>query len=290
MKTKNILVIVGMFIVMGAAAGYLPPTHIANEETGECKYYFAGDDRHRNPIPNGTWSMVGLAEENRTVCQWACLSYSVEGEIWNGLNCDCLGEGDGGCTNWCRITGGEWVKDDSKCVCPIGMEWEAEVGCVKSPDYGGAITECSDELRDVITKLNSIGKKLNQSGRSRESLNEEFGKLKTEFSNLKNSTEDTEALEASIQKIDWMLSDLDMRLSDSDPTGGALGEVKSLRDMLSGYEGGEETTTVPGTETTVPGTDTTVPRAEASDDSTLWIGLILVVIVTLAGIYYVSRG
>ncbi len=289
MKTKNILVIVGMFIVMGAAAGYLPPTHIASPETGECKYYFAGDDRHRNPMPNGTWYMVGLAEENRTVCQWACLRYSAEEEIWEGLGCDCLGEGDEGCTNWCRIKEGEWVKDDSACVCPIGMEWEAEVGCVKSSDYGGAITECSDEIRDVITKLNSIGKKLNQSGRSRESLKEEFDKLKEEFSNLKNSTEDSDALDASIQKIEWMLSDLDMRLTDSDPSGGALGEVEGLRDTLSGYEGGEEITTVPGTETTVSGTGTTVPQA-AGDDSTLWIGLILVVIVTLSGIYYVSRG
>ena len=289
MKTKNILVIVGIFMVMGAAAGYLPPTHIANPEVGNCTYYFAGDDKHRNPMPSGTLSMVGLAEENRTVCQWACLRYSTEGEIWEGLECDCLGEGEEGCTNWCRIKGGEWVKDDSKCVCPIGMEWEAEVGCVKSSDYGGAITECSSEIRDVITQLNSIGKKLDQSENSRESLKEEFDKLKDEFSNLKNSTEDSEALEASIQKIEWMLSDLDMRLTDSDPTGGALGEVEGLRDTLSGYEGGEETTIVPGTETTVSGTETSVPQA-AGDDSTLWIGLILVVVVTLSGIYYVSRG
>jgi len=292
MKTKDILVIAGIFIVMGAAAGYFPPTHIAQPEMGNCTYYFAGDERHHNPLPNGTWYMVGLAEENRSTCQEACTYYTIyepQDKIWKGLLCDCLGEGEEGCTNWCRIKEGEWVKDEKGCVCPMGMEWSPDVGCVKSPDYGGAITECSDEIRDVITKLNSIGKKLGQSGRSRESLNEQIEELKEEFLNLKNSTDDAEALEASIQKIEWMFSDLDMRLTDSDPTGGALGEVEGLRDTLSGYEGGEETTTVPGTETTVSGTETAVPQA-AGNDSTLWIGLILVVVVTLAGIYYVSRG
>jgi len=295
MNPKTISVIIaGIFIIAGFAAGYLPPTYIANPETGECKYYFAGDARHHNPLPNGSWYMVGLAEENRSICQWACLRYSAEGEVWHGLGCDCLGEFEGGCINWCRIKNGEWIKDESKCVCPIGMEWNSSgSGCVKSPDYKGAITECSREISSIISKLGSIEKRLDQSKKSSESFGEEFKKLKDEFSNLKEGKDDPEALDESIKKIEWMLSDLEMRISDSDPTGGAMGEISSLMGTLSGYEGGEETgveTTVQGVETTVQGVETTVPKpVEASDGSTLWFGLALVVIVILVGIYYVSR-
>ncbi len=289
MGARGILVVGGIFIVMGIAAGYFPPTHIANPETGECRYYFAGDERHYNPLPEGKWYMVGLAEENRSTCQEACMYYTTykpQDKIWKGLLCDCLGEGEEGCTNWCRIKGGEWAKDESTCVCSMGMEWDPEKGCIKSSNYGSAITECSNEIRDIIIKLNSIKKKLNQSERSRESLKEEFNKLKEEFSNLKNSTDNADALGASIQKINWMLSDLDMGLTDSDPTGGALDDVINLRDTLLGYGDGEETTI----ETTIPETETTIPQqGEASDDSTLWMGLFLIVAVTLAGIYYVSR-
>jgi len=82
MNPKTISVIIaGIFIIAGFAAGYLPPTYIANPETGECKYYFAGDARHHNPLPNGSWYMVGLAEENRSICQWACLRLNKNPEI-----------------------------------------------------------------------------------------------------------------------------------------------------------------------------------------------------------------
>jgi len=296
MDQKNILLIIaGILIIAGAAAGYFPPTYIANPETGECKYYFAGDERHHNPLPNGTWRMVGLAEENRSICQIACIRYSEEGQIWHGLGCDCLGEFEGGCINWCRIKNGEWVKDESMCVCPIGMEWNSSgSGCIKSPGYSGAIGACSKEISSVISKLNKIEKQLGQSKKNRESLAEEFKKLKDEFSNLKENKSNAEALDEHIKKIEWMLSDLDMRLTDSDPTGGAMGEISSLVETLSGYEGGEETTietTVSGAETTLPGAETTVPQQTGTlDESTMWMGLFLIVIVVLAGIYYVSRG
>jgi hypothetical protein len=130
--------------MIGMASGYLSPACIANPKTGECRYYFAGDWKHHNPIPNGTWYMVGIVGETINNCTGYCLYYTQEGYIWHGLECGCLGTGEEGCENWCKIKEGEWVKDDSRCKCQIGMEWKAKRGCIKESDSYPAIETISD--------------------------------------------------------------------------------------------------------------------------------------------------
>lgn len=152
---KGILALALFLLALFAtkASAYLLPVYIANPETGECKYYFAGDARHYNPPPNGTWYIVGLSESNWTECQEVCFMNTnrfwegvlrvtknnltledipLDLRIWTNLGCSCLAEGKHGCEAWCRLNGGvlnetNWT-NSVKCICPEG-EWVPYEGC-----------------------------------------------------------------------------------------------------------------------------------------------------------------
>ncbi len=226
------LLLLGLVFLSGISSAYLPPVYIANPETGECRYYFAGDERHFNPLPNGTWRIVGISGnygENRSICQEFCMYYTVykpQGRVWKGLICDCLGSGENGCENWCKINNAVWVKDDSMCKCQIGMEWKPDTGCVKSKNYSKVIAPCLREISDILIKLNEIEKQLNQSKRYSESIREEFKKIREEFSKLKE--EDTQE---HIRNLDRMLSEFEFMInSDSDE---AMNTIGNLKEELS---------------------------------------------------------
>jgi len=155
MKWKNafLTLIMIAFLFSSKSIAYLLPVYIANPETGECRYYFAGDAKHYNPPPNGTWYIVGLIESNWTECQELCFlntnrfweavlrvtkhnltleDVPLDFRIWTTLGCSCLAEGKEGCEAWCRLKGGvlnesNWTHS-VRCICPNG-EWEPFVGC-----------------------------------------------------------------------------------------------------------------------------------------------------------------
>lgn len=143
---KNLAaLLLSLMIMAGAAFAYMPPVYIASQETGECRYYFAGDSAHFNELPEGNWLMVGLSGENRTTCSEACLintyglwktagygNLTKERYIWTTLGCDCLGEGTQGCDNWCLLSKGylnetNW-SSSVKCICRDG-KWQPGKGC-----------------------------------------------------------------------------------------------------------------------------------------------------------------
>ncbi len=155
MKNKYVIftLLAMTFILTSRATAYLLPVYIANPETGECRYYFAGDAKHYNPPPNGTWYIVGLSESNWTECQELCFlntnrfweavlrvtksnltleDIPLDFRIWTRLGCSCLAEGKQGCEVWCKMNGGvlnetNWT-NKVKCICPNG-EWKPFSGC-----------------------------------------------------------------------------------------------------------------------------------------------------------------
>jgi len=98
---KEVLVLVLIFSFFSLA--YTPAVYIANQETLECKYYFAGDENHVNPQPEGFDVVIGLSENFEDV--------------------------DDACNQWkCFISKGSW---DGKCDCTGGMRWDDD-GCVQT--------------------------------------------------------------------------------------------------------------------------------------------------------------
>ena len=51
-----------------------PPLYIANPENLECRYYFAGDERHFNPKPENYTDNIGYTTDFKDKDQ-ACLLY-----------------------------------------------------------------------------------------------------------------------------------------------------------------------------------------------------------------------
>ena len=138
------------------SAAYLPPVYIANPDTGECRYYFAGDAVHFNELPGGNWYIVGISETNLTECQDRCffngdkfwsevlkvtranLSISdvpLDYRVFTELGCLCSGNGIEGCENWCSLNNGILNQTN----------WTGSVSCQCSPDSWIAGSGCPAE-------------------------------------------------------------------------------------------------------------------------------------------------
>lgn len=151
-----------LIAISSLSYAYLPPVYIANPETGECMNYFAGDSKHYNPLPNGTWEMVGMSENNASYCQYSCFFNSnkfwqalleitqnnmtaedinLEYRVFTNLTCMCISEGGSSCRKWCDINNGI-LKNSSagkyNCICPDGS-WNRETGCSSATPTGNAI-------------------------------------------------------------------------------------------------------------------------------------------------------
>ena len=148
-----LLALAAFIAISGLALAYMPPVYIANPDTGACQYYFSGDTKHYNPVPNGTWQMVGMSGANITDCQYRCFFNSdrfwqallditqnnltldgigLDYRIFTNLSCACMGEGATGCENWCHASSGllnstNWT-DYVGCLCEKGT-WQPGKGC-----------------------------------------------------------------------------------------------------------------------------------------------------------------
>lgn len=113
MGWKSLILYFGIFALLANAVfsqPFGPPLFIANPETLECRYYFAGDQKHFNPRPENYTENIGYTTEFKDEDQ-ACGLYR------------------------CIKTGGRVLlasKDDTSpglCGCPIGTFWSNETGC-----------------------------------------------------------------------------------------------------------------------------------------------------------------
>jgi hypothetical protein len=83
---------------------YQPPVYIANPNTLECKYYFAGDTRHFNPRPENFTITLGPTTNFKDV--------------------------DDACNQWkCFVSMGTWDANNERCICIENFEW-TERGCI----------------------------------------------------------------------------------------------------------------------------------------------------------------
>jgi hypothetical protein len=174
---KTVFLLIVLFIFSSLSLAYVPPVYIANPDTGECKYYFAGDSTHFNDIPDGKWFVVGITDLNATDCSDRCYfntnkfwseviqvtrsglnisSVPLEYRMFTDLGCFCQGNGTLGCENWCTVNGGglnqtNWSTAVS-CNCPSG-KWIPGKGCQAASASNNSSTGQKDMVMAVIIYL-----------------------------------------------------------------------------------------------------------------------------------------
>ncbi len=138
---KKILII--LLLTTSIAAAYEMPKYVANPETYECKYYFAGDEKHFNPRPENftidIGDVTGYKDVDDACMQWKC---SATRGKWISGNCTCPGnsawKNNTGCVatgsgpvmseeEICKGTKGVWAA--GICTCTTGA-WDSQKGCV----------------------------------------------------------------------------------------------------------------------------------------------------------------
>src|SRR3989344_4763459 len=108
--------------IIAAAQPFGPPIYIADPANMQCRYYFAGNERHFNPRPENYTIDIGYTTDFRNQEQ-AC-------EFWR-----------------CVYTNGTVKVDQDKkpiendlCVCNSGYYWDDVYGCVKLKQQEGQKT------------------------------------------------------------------------------------------------------------------------------------------------------
>ncbi|MBS3056644.1 MAG: hypothetical protein J4473_04385 [Candidatus Aenigmarchaeota archaeon] len=133
-----------ILIFASITLAYELPIYVANPNTYECKYYFAGDEKHFNPRPENFNIDIGpvteFKDENEACEFWKC---SVSKGKWTGSICDCPGSSfwsnATGCTTSngipvisdkekCDSTNGVWKAE--LCSCLEKYHWDKEKGCI----------------------------------------------------------------------------------------------------------------------------------------------------------------
>ena len=110
---RGVIYLLILVILASLAQAYNPPIYLVNNETRECKYYFAGDERHFNPPP-----------ENFTISLGPVTEFSNQDEACLMWQCE---------TSLGRISG---EKGNLTCQCPSGTNyaahWDNTTGCIFS--------------------------------------------------------------------------------------------------------------------------------------------------------------
>ncbi|MEK6946687.1 MAG: hypothetical protein AABX32_03705 [Nanoarchaeota archaeon] len=108
--------------VISYAQPFGPPTYVADPVKMDCKYYFAGDQRHFNPRPENYTVDIGYTTDFKSQEQ-AC-------EMWR-----------------CAYTNGTIKADANRqplekdlCMCSSGYYWDDVNGCVKLKETSKDIT------------------------------------------------------------------------------------------------------------------------------------------------------
>lgn len=120
------LIVIGLLfflfnIIMAEGQPFGPPIYIADPAKMECRYYFAGNQKHFNPRPENYTIDIGYTTDFKNQ-DHAC-------EFWR-----------------CIYTNGTVKVDADKrpiekdlCVCSSGYYWDDVFGCVKSKQEEGPV-------------------------------------------------------------------------------------------------------------------------------------------------------
>ena len=115
---KRIMILSALLMILNGiiaiAQPFGPPIYVADPVGMECRYYFAGNERHFNPRPDNYTVNIGYTTDFKNQEQ-ACEFFR------------------------CTRTNGFVKVDESKkpiekdlCVCPESTYWDDVLGCVKS--------------------------------------------------------------------------------------------------------------------------------------------------------------
>src|SRR3989338_3731851 len=122
----GVLLVVAAVIVVAALASnaqpFGPPLYIANPSTMECRYYFAGDERHFNPRPENYTLNIGYTTEFKNQDQ-AC-------EFWRCIYTN----------GTVKVTPDNRPIEKDLCVCGSGQYWDDIKGCVEFKQQEGPKT------------------------------------------------------------------------------------------------------------------------------------------------------
>lgn len=119
-KSFIILILMILLLKTIVAQPFGPPVYIFNPDTGECRYYFAGDEKHFNPRPENFTADIGFTADFKDMDE-ACYKYK------------------------CRMSDGGW---NDGCYCHINSTWSNITGCT--------VQEKIDELSPKRTNIFSF--------------------------------------------------------------------------------------------------------------------------------------
>jgi len=115
-----LLLLLNEIIVFAQPFG--PPIYIADPVKMDCKYYFAGNQRHFNPRPENYTIDIGYTTDFKNEEQ-AC-------EFWRCIYTN----------GTVKVTQDKKPIEKDLCVCNSGSYWDDVYGCVKFKEQEGSIT------------------------------------------------------------------------------------------------------------------------------------------------------
>ncbi|MBS3117777.1 hypothetical protein J4430_02765 [Candidatus Woesearchaeota archaeon] len=79
-----------IFLIPFALAQFSPPVYITNPDTGECRYYFAGDAAHFNPRPENFTVTIGPVNAFSDVLEACTVYHCISSGGGFGVSKECI--------------------------------------------------------------------------------------------------------------------------------------------------------------------------------------------------------
>ena len=123
---KKIMIFLGLFLILSGivaiAQPFGPPIYVADPVSMECRYYFAGNERHFNPRPENYTLDIGYTTDFKDQDQ-AC-------EFWRCIYTN----------GTVKVTPDNRPIEKDMCVCNSGYYWDDVKGCVEFKQKKGSET------------------------------------------------------------------------------------------------------------------------------------------------------
>ena len=123
---KEIITFLGLFLILNSIIAFAqpfgPPIYIADPEKMECRYYFAGNERHFNPRPENYTLDIGYTTDFKSQDQ-AC-------EFWRCIYTN----------GTVKVTPDNRPIEKDLCACSSGYYWDDIKGCVEFKQQKGPQT------------------------------------------------------------------------------------------------------------------------------------------------------
>jgi len=123
---KGIITFLGLFLILSGfiaiAQPFGPPIYVADPISMECRYYFAGNERHFNPRPENYTLDIGYTTDFKSQDQ-AC-------EFWRCIYTN----------GTVKVTPDNKPIEKELCICGSGRYWDDVKGCAEFRQQKGPQT------------------------------------------------------------------------------------------------------------------------------------------------------